>query len=509
MKECYAYIRVSTVKQGEKGTSLEEQRDAITAYAERHDITIIEWFEEQVTAAKEGRAEFSRLLKRLKRKRDCGVIFHKIDRGARNLKDWNAIQDLIETGVEVHFAHESLDMTTRGGRLTADMLAVIASDYVRNLRDEATKGIRGRLKSGLYPLVAPLGYVDNGSGKRKTLDPERAPLIAELFRLYVSGEYSMQLLVPMMDRRGLRSKGGKPLTKTGIERILGNPFYCGIMRVKTTGETFPGVHKPLITATVFKKAQRIREGRYRKKKTRHNHLFRGLFDCGLCDRAMIAERQKSYVYYRCHYASCPAKTTREENIDGAVKRLLRRYVLSDAQIADLKMEVRARIETTQGPDKVETLKLQLRNSEARLSRLDDKLIDDVIGDEVYKRKREELLIGQAVIKENLAREKKRNLTAEQVRKFLEQVKSLYSSYENGTKDEKRHIVNLASSNRLVLPKKVEIEPRNWLTAVENARNVPQCGLYRSTLRSGRHMRNKHIDRLIEAANSPEAAELLF
>ena len=62
MKTHYAYIRVSTVKQGEKGSSLQEQRAAIEAYAQRLGLTISEWFEEQETAAKLGRPVFTRML---------------------------------------------------------------------------------------------------------------------------------------------------------------------------------------------------------------------------------------------------------------------------------------------------------------------------------------------------------------------------------------------------------------------------------------------------------------
>lgn len=143
MGDFYAYIRVSTQSQGEQGSSLQEQRDAITAFALRNGFRIAAWFEETETAAKEGRGEFSRMLRDLRRRKVQGVIFHKIDRGARNLKDWNAIQELTESGIDVRFAHESLDMQTRGGRLTADMLAVIASDYIRNLKDEVRKACGG------------------------------------------------------------------------------------------------------------------------------------------------------------------------------------------------------------------------------------------------------------------------------------------------------------------------------------------------------------------------------
>tara|TARA_R110000868_G_scaffold162329_12_gene393505 strand:- start:30738 stop:30950 length:213 start_codon:yes stop_codon:yes gene_type:complete len=50
MEDYFAYIRVSTVKQGEKGVSLQEQRDAIQRYADRKNIAISRWFEERQTA---------------------------------------------------------------------------------------------------------------------------------------------------------------------------------------------------------------------------------------------------------------------------------------------------------------------------------------------------------------------------------------------------------------------------------------------------------------------------
>ncbi len=54
MHTYFGYVRVSTQKQGE-GVSLEAQREAITAFAERNQLTITDWFEEKETAAKRGR----------------------------------------------------------------------------------------------------------------------------------------------------------------------------------------------------------------------------------------------------------------------------------------------------------------------------------------------------------------------------------------------------------------------------------------------------------------------
>jgi DNA invertase Pin-like site-specific DNA recombinase len=134
MEGYIGYTRVSTVKQGTKGVSLQEQRDGISRYGERNQLPITVWLEEMETAAKQGRPVFNQALKLLRTGKARGIILHKLDRGARNLKDWAAIGELSDQGVEVHFVSESLDLQSRGGRLSADIQAVVAADYIRNLR---------------------------------------------------------------------------------------------------------------------------------------------------------------------------------------------------------------------------------------------------------------------------------------------------------------------------------------------------------------------------------------
>lgn len=152
MRTYFAYIRVSTIKQGEKGSSLTEQKDAILAYAQKHNLQIVEFFEEQQTGSQARPRCFSQDAHPALKEAAHGLIMHKVDRGARNLADWAEIAALKDIGIDVHFAHEAIDLNSRGGRLSADIQAVVASDLIRNLRDEVKKGIYGRLKQGIYPF---------------------------------------------------------------------------------------------------------------------------------------------------------------------------------------------------------------------------------------------------------------------------------------------------------------------------------------------------------------------
>lgn len=320
MNGYFAYIRVSTPKQGE-GVSLQEQRNAIERYAAQHQLRISAWFEETETAAKRGRRTFRSVLEKLTKRQAVGLIVHRIDRSTRNLRDWADIGELIDWGVDVRFVHDNLDMGSRGGRLAADIQAVIAADYVRNLRDEVRKGILGRLKQGLYPLPAPLGYLDRGRGRTKVIDPLLAPKVVELFERYAAGQDSFKALEAWAAIQGLAHRDGRPLSDQSIARILRNPFYAGLLRIRSQEHLFPGIHQPLITQALFEQAQAIDQRGAGPSRQAHQYLFRGLVRCG-CGRAITGETSKSHVYYRCHRATCRGTALREEALADQLRNAL-------------------------------------------------------------------------------------------------------------------------------------------------------------------------------------------
>ena len=471
MKPCFGYIRVSTQKQGE-GVSLEAQKDAITAFASHNNLQVTEWFEEKETAAKSGRPIFSRMLKMLERGRAYGLIVHKIDRSARNLKDWAVIGELSDKGIDVYFATESLDFRSRGGRLTADIQAVIAADYIRNLRDETKKGIDGRLKQGLYPFRAPVGYLDNGRGQPKSPCPIKAPLIKQLFSLYTTGSHSIRTLEHEATRIGLRNVAGGPITKHGIETILRNPFYCGIIEIRRTGQTFDGVHKPIIDIQTFRQVQDIKSGKAGKKVTRHNHLYRGLFRCALCNAPLTPERQKGRVYYRCQLSTCPTTTIREDVIDEQVVSSLEAYELNDNEAAQLAKDWSDWRDGFDHAENLRSIDLRITQTRQRLERLTDLLIDGSIDKNDFEARKRSLIMEQAMMNEERLKATKSGPNPEDIQNFLELTKTLSLLYRSATNDEKREMVENCFSNRTLSGKNLVLEPSNWLCEVKLLGGVP-------------------------------------
>ena len=393
MKQYFAYVRVSTVRQGEKGSSLQEQRGAIESYARRNNLTIAEWYEEMETAATQGRPLFTKLLRALDRRLAAGVIIHKIDRSARNLRDWASLGELHDRGVELHFVHEAVDFNSRGGRLSADIQAVVSADYIRNLRDEIRKGFYGRLKQGFYPLPAPIGYLDQGGGVAKAIDPVHGLLVAKAFTLYATGSWSLDSLSDELYAGGLRTRTGQRVTRNSVATILHNTFYIGLIRIKRTQETFQGAHLPLIDKSLFDRVQAVLDERSPHKARHHSFRYQRLLRCSSCQRALAASRHKGHVYYRCQGKTCPTTCLREEHMDDVLRAATSCFSLSETEWADAAADIDLTLTARQadGADDLRTLSLAIAAIDDRVTRLIDAYVDQIVDRETYLSRKERLL----------------------------------------------------------------------------------------------------------------------
>jgi site-specific DNA recombinase len=488
----FAYARVSTPRQGEKGVSLQEQKAAIERYAAIHQLEIARWFEERESAAHTGRAAFSDMLRLLHLGKTQGVIIHKIDRSARNMQDWADVGKLADAGVEVHFATENVDLKTVAGRLSADIQAVVAAHYSRNLREEVKKGIYGRLKQGFYPFRAPIGYLDQGAAKAKIADPVRAPLVRQAFELYGSGRFSLPDLVKDLYRMGLRNLNGGPVTMNGLVTILKNSFYVGLIRIEKTGQTFSGTHEPLLTTAAFEKAQAVLAGKRPDRSKSHLFTYSRIARCKTCGYSLIAERQKGHVYYRCHNRPfknppiCPPTIVREEQLDEAILNALAAVDLSASELDTVRTSLNAwrRDSEKDRAEHVGGIRLQLDRIQSRLEKLADSLIDGTIDKTLFTRKQSALLLEQARMREQLTETEKGSLAAiETLEKIVELAKSPSVLYKTASPEKKRESLKTLLSNLAVSGKNVEVTLAIPFQILAERQKTDGGGPYKGTCRT--------------------------
>lgn len=473
------------MRQGE-GVSLAEQRAAIERYAARFNLTVSDWFEEQQTAAKGGRPVWAKMLKLLRKGQISGVIMHKIDRSARNLKDWADLGEIIDRGIEVHFANESLDLNSRGGRLSADIQAVVAADYIRNLREEAKKGIYGRLKQGFLPSAAPVGYLDNGGGKQKTVDPHKGPLVRKAFLLYATGNFTLHTLGDELFRMGLRNRAGGRITRNGLSIMLNNPFYMGIVRVRSNGQVFQGNHEPLISKHLFDQVQDALTGHFNARTNTHDLLFRRCVRCKGCGYSLIGEVQKGHVYYRCQTRDCPTTSIREEAIDERIVTELQKLHFTDSERECLLDALKEQKETWTKRSEQDIAILTAKSQQAteRLNRLTDAYLDGSIERDLFDERKKALLFERTAMNDRL-KEMKDNFDVipERLQKFLELTEASYSLYKEGTSEQKRRMVKMLTSNLSVDGKSLDfafVTPFNEVAnRVTNTSGRPSKELHRT------------------------------
>ena len=460
MKSYFAYIRVSTARQGEEGVSLQEQKGAILEFALKRGMTISGWFEERISAAKRGRPVFTKVVGLLKSKKAAGIIIHKIDRGARNLRDWADIAELMDRGIEVHFAHESIDLHTRSGRLSADILAVVAADYIRNLREETIKGINGRLRQGLFPFAAPVGYMNNGGGKPKTIDPMSGPLIKQAFELYATRRYSQSELAEEMFKRGLRTRTGRIVYLSQIATILRNPFYMGLIQLKNRKDMYPGIHTPLITSSLFNEVQLVLDGKRTQLKQHNWFLFRLFLRCEYCKLYLVGERKKGHVYYRCHRKLCPVTCIREERIEEVVVEALKRIAISPEEepiISEILANFRKREAEITQKLRRET-EDEIAHIQSSLRSLVQKFLDSVLPKETFDETHASLLMQRKLCEDKLDGLDTDHHLYERVEAYFNFLRSLQSSFCENAPGQIRNLMERVFTEIVVDRKTVRVVP---------------------------------------------------
>jgi len=326
------YARKSTESEERQVLSIDSQIKEMLLLAERENLEIVTMKRESHSAKETGQRQvFNEIVEEIRQGKYNGILTWAPDRISRNAGDLGKIVDLMDSG-------QLTEIRTYGQRFTNSpsekFLLMILGSQAKLENDNKSvnvkRGLRTRVEMGLWPMLAPLGYLNQRVMDKKCqliIDPVRAPIVKRMFEKVAREGYSGRKLYNWLKfELNFYTRGNKPLTLSGIYRILDNPFYYGMFEYpKDSGNWYQGKHEPLITQELFEKSKAQLK---RDQIVRHNKefAFTRLFTCGYCGSTICAEEKwkvlkdgtsARYIYYGCGRAkdrNCKNKYIREEEL---------------------------------------------------------------------------------------------------------------------------------------------------------------------------------------------------
>ncbi len=404
-RKFFIYARKSTDSEDRQVRSIGDQISELQELAKKENLEIVDTIVEKQTAKKPERPMFADMLKRMEAGEAEGILAWHPDRLARNSVDGGQIIYLVDTGVikELKFPTFWFDPTPQG-KFMLSIAFGQSKYYVDNLSENIKRGHRQKLKQGLWPQMAPLGYLNDKKTKMIYLDKEKAPLIKKAFEAYATGKYTLRELRKIINGLGLRGRRGKMLSVSNYQYMLKNPIYYGVIRCN--GEIYEGKHEPIITKKLFDKVQKVLSERSRPKtKKLKPYIYRGLFRCGECGCFITTETQKGHNYLRCtkRKTRCSQRYTREEIISGQIKEKIQKVSLcstwAEKCIAELEKEKQEQAQA-ESPF-AQKLRGELVEIERKLDRLLDLQLSGAITQNEYSAKKQKILNQKIEVSEKL------------------------------------------------------------------------------------------------------------
>ena len=175
------------------------------------------------------------------------------------------------------------------------------------------RGLRTRVEMGLWPSVAPTGYLNQKMMDKKgevIIDPDRGHIITQIFEKVAYEKWSGRKVYNWLkfDMNFKTSNGNKNLTLSNIYLILENTFYYGVFEYpKKSGNWYTGIHKPLITKELFDLVQDQVKSNILRVENKE-FAFTKLMNCGICGSGISADEKvkklkgggvNRHVYYGC------------------------------------------------------------------------------------------------------------------------------------------------------------------------------------------------------------------
>lgn len=310
------YARKSSEAEERQALSVDSQVKEMLTLATREGINVVEVHRESHSAKDCGmRPVFNDLINDIRIGKFNAILVWHPDRLSRNAGDIGALVDLLDQ-------KKLIEIRTYSQRFTNNpnekFLLMILGSQAKLENDNKSvnvkRGLKTRVEMGLWPSVAPTGYLNHPDRTMKCHvipDPMRSHVIRMAFEKMANEKSSIRSIYHWLkDDVKFVTKNGKPLTLSNVQIILRNNFYMGLIEYpRKSGKWYAGKHEAIISQELFKRVQeKLDSQRDTHKGDKKNFAFSRLLKCGMCKSGVCAEEKsktnrsgetRQYIYYGC------------------------------------------------------------------------------------------------------------------------------------------------------------------------------------------------------------------
>ena len=293
----FLYERVSSEEQVRHGYSLDAQHDALTEFCEKNNHVILGTYKDEGISARKPytkRPAMVQLLRDLEIIKPDIILFTKLDRWFRSIKEYYKVQDILDKNkVYWKAINEEYDTSTASGRLYVNIKLSIAQDEAdrtsERIKDiQAQQVAQGKVLTGSVPF----GYkIEN----KKVVFSDDIHIVKEAIDHYMTHNSAH------LTTRYLNDLYGLNFNHTRLIRLFTKPLLKGEYRANKA------YCEPLLTPSEWDELQDVIKRNVKHSSKSRIYLFTGLINCPYCGRKLAGLSDGRRKYYRCarhYFGSC-------------------------------------------------------------------------------------------------------------------------------------------------------------------------------------------------------------
>src|SRR3990167_5042927 len=220
----FLYARKSTDVEDKQVLSIDAQLTELREYAVREGIEISAEIVEKQSAKVPGRPLFNKMMKEIETF-GGNILAWNPDRLARNSVDGGQIIYLLDTGklASIKFPTFWCDNTGQG-KFMLNMAFGQSKYYVDSLSENTKRGLRQKVRMGIFPSQAPLGYLNDSRTKTIVVDRKKAKIIKQAFEVYLKSKERLEDIANFLAKKNIISKRGNVIHKSRATSNRWLPF---------------------------------------------------------------------------------------------------------------------------------------------------------------------------------------------------------------------------------------------------------------------------------------------